>query len=376
MGALGYNIKKLNHPDAKKRAELLETNFTSLTVDRIRKEVDLIRLFRPNLNRYVYHTSLNFSKEEMQPLDNEMLLAIAKDYLEANGFTNNQYLIFRHYDADHPHLHLLVNRISFDGSVVSDSNNYKKSEAIVRQLEKKYSLQKVLPSKHATKKAPKANEVEMVFRTGKPSDKMALQEKLIKIINNSGSIYDIIRQGEQQGIHFFFNQASTGYVSGITYFTGNFKIKGQALGNQFKWNDLIKKIQYEQTRDSKAISAANNRTKAIYGTLSAENKQGHSTGERRNGKGDHELYSSGTGKPQFNSQQSAGIEETGTEKRPHGTNSNETEQYAKNDRHYSSDNDYSIIHPLSDIQISDDVDDEAIHGRNRHRQKKARTNRR
>ncbi len=114
---------------------MLDTNLISLDPNQIKAEVDLIRQLRPNLSRYVYHTSLNFSKEEEETLlTNEKLLEIGHSYINGMGFTNNQYLIFRHYDADHPHIHLLVNRITYDGDVVSDSNNYKKSEAILRKL--------------------------------------------------------------------------------------------------------------------------------------------------------------------------------------------------------------------------------------------------
>lgn len=126
MGALNYNLKKMNHPDTNQRAELLDSNFTTLEKIQIKREVDLFRQLRPNLNRYVYHTSLNFSVDEEKSLDNKTMLAIAHDYLRENGFNNHHCLIFRHYDANHPRLHLLVNRIGFDGTVVSDSNNYKK----------------------------------------------------------------------------------------------------------------------------------------------------------------------------------------------------------------------------------------------------------
>jgi hypothetical protein len=281
MGALNYNLKKLNHPDKNQRAELLDTNFTSLTVAQIKREVELLRELRPNLNRYVYHTSLNFSKIEHKSLSNEKLLAIAHDYLNASGFTNNQYFIFRHYDADHPHIHLLVNRICFNGSVVSDGNNYKRSEAILRKLEYQYNLISVEPSNHRTieqsnhvsvdqsnaisveqynaisveqyndvsieqhngisveqdndisveqynhisLRAPTKDELEMVIRTGKPSEKMLLQELMKKLLNQKNlSIQDLIMKGEQAGIHFLFNQASTGRISGITYFHNDFKI--------------------------------------------------------------------------------------------------------------------------------------------------------
>jgi hypothetical protein len=151
MGALGYNLKKLFLPNQNHRAELLSTNFASTDVRGIAREVKMIRSLRPNLSRYVYHTSLNFPKEEQAQLSKGKLLAIARDYLEAMGFSNNQYSIFLHHDADHPHLHLLVNRICFDGSIVSDSNNFKKSEAIVRVLENRYGLTQVKQGKYVAK---------------------------------------------------------------------------------------------------------------------------------------------------------------------------------------------------------------------------------
>jgi len=298
-GALRYNLKKLNHPDLSKRAELLGTNFASMDVAFVNKEVELVKSLRPNLNRYVYHTSLNFPKTEQAQLSNKKLLAIALDYLEANGFSNNQYIIFRHHDTDHPHIHLLANRICFDGSVISDSNNYKKSEAILRKLEYRYNLIAVEQSSFVaveqninktserrdsitkeqhiqvarqnrnavSRKSPTRDEIAMILRTGKSSNKLLLQE-LIKylIAEKPSSISEFIRAGEKIGVHFLFNQASTGRVSGITYFFKDFKAKGQALGNQFKWAELIKKISYSDS-DNDAIRDANKRTLEIYGSL-------------------------------------------------------------------------------------------------------------
>jgi hypothetical protein len=230
----------------------------------IRKEVDLVRSLKPNLNRYVYHTSLNFPKDEN--LDNQTLINIANNYLKAHGFTNNQYMIFRHHDTDHPHIHLLVNRIGFDGTVVSDSNNYKKNEAIIRKLEQQYNLVAVEPSNRVAKKAATKNEIEMIGRTGEASEKMLLQELMEGLLNQPGmTVQYMIIHGERMGLHFLFNQTLTGKISGITYFHNGFKAKGQSLGNKYKWAELIKTINYEQIRDRTEISEANSRTKAKYG---------------------------------------------------------------------------------------------------------------
>lgn len=95
---------------------------------------------------------------------------------------------------------------------------------------------------------------------------MVLQDKLLRLMSNPGiSLTDYIDKCERKGIHLLFNQASTGRVSGITYFYGDFKIKGQALGNRFKWAELIKILDYEQGKDGQAICQANERTRGIYG---------------------------------------------------------------------------------------------------------------
>ncbi|HEY4325736.1 MAG TPA: relaxase/mobilization nuclease domain-containing protein [Mucilaginibacter sp.] len=386
MKALGYNLRKLNLADPSRRPELLDTNFTSPELPHIKKEVDLIRQLRPRLSKYVYHTSLNFSKEEIDSLDKQTLLSIAHDYLQGMGFTNNQYFIFRHHDAGHPHIHLLVNRICFDGSVVSDSNNFKRSEAILRKLEYQYNLIPVEQSsyrvieqangiaikRHSYRadRAPKKDELEMVLRTGKPSDKMVLQEKLKKLLNLNMSLQEFIKDAERQGIHLLFNQASTGRISGITYFYNNFKAKGQALGNRFRWGEIIKLIYYEQNRDSKAVSEANSRTIAKYGEIG----QPTGTGKTEQRNRTDELYRRGSENPGPDGRQPGLNDEI---VRTDGSDRAETRQgNALNDHiaHDSNDNHIDRFNDTIDIQISNDIDDEAIHGRNRHRKKQARTN--
>jgi len=263
MGALSYNLKKINSPDRKERAELLDTNFISLEKSIIKKEVDLVASLNPRLKKNTYHTSLNFAQGES--VSNEKMLAVAREYMEQMGFDDNPYFIFRHHDSNHPHCHILALRTRFDGSTVSDSNNYKRSEKIVRQLERKYGLQQSVASDRSILRAPDKDELEMVQRTGIASRKMVLQEKVNTALLKSSTLETFITHLEQAGVQVLFNQAGTGRVSGITYFMGDFKAKGQALGNRFKWANIIKTLDYEKNRDGQAISQANSRTKARYG---------------------------------------------------------------------------------------------------------------
>jgi hypothetical protein len=291
MGAFDYNDQKLNHKDPKQRAELLDHNFIRYDREAVSKEVSFLQQLRPKLTRDAYHVSLNFAAEDK--LINKQLITIAQEYLRGMGFDNNLYSIWKHHDADHLHIHALASRIRYDGSVVSDSNNYKRSEALCRRLEQKYGLAVVRSSEEAEERAPNKDELEMVQRTGKPSDRMLMQERVKLAVAKSNSIESFIKKCQEQGIYLLFNQSkSTGRVSGITYVMDNgFQAKGQKLGNMYKWKNILNTIRYEQGTDSKAISEANSRTRARFADLLS---QGDERDQNRDGRVDQRAKSDST----------------------------------------------------------------------------------
>ena len=84
-GALRYNLEKVET----KGAKVLDTNFSSIAERDIMKEIFLVRMQRPALSKYFYHTSLNFPPDEN--LSDQKITAIAKEFLFESGFT--QYTI-------------------------------------------------------------------------------------------------------------------------------------------------------------------------------------------------------------------------------------------------------------------------------------------
>jgi hypothetical protein len=259
-GALRYNLEKLE----KGMAELLDRSFVGISEKSIMKEVQMVRVLRPNLQKYFYHTSINFPPQENLP--NETMKRIGLDYLQANGFTQHQYIMFRHFDASHPHLHILVNRIGYDGKVLSDSNDYQRSEKVLRELEVKYNLIKVVSSREAKERAMTKDELEMMKRTNIPSQKMQLQTLIKDVLRSNGKISceGFIKALEAKGIGVLFNQASTGHVSGISYSYQGIIVKGAKLGTDFKWPSIKNNIDYEQERDRATVHQANVRARAVH----------------------------------------------------------------------------------------------------------------
>jgi hypothetical protein len=87
------------------------------------------------------HVSLNFAVGEN--LDKDVLQQIADDYMDGLGFGKQPYLVYQHYDAGHPHLHLVTTNIEPDGKRISfHLLANRASESSRKQVELSYNLVK------------------------------------------------------------------------------------------------------------------------------------------------------------------------------------------------------------------------------------------
>ena len=106
---------------------------------------------RSKIAKPVKHISLGFSPNDAHLFTDdkegdELMVRIAKDWMIEMGIGNTQYIIARHLDTEHPHCHLVFNRIDNDGNVISDSRERIRNMAVCKLLNKKYGLY-MAPSK-------------------------------------------------------------------------------------------------------------------------------------------------------------------------------------------------------------------------------------
>ena len=95
---------------------------------------------RPSIHKFVGHISLSFSPEDLAKLDDKKIAEIAKEYMRRMGIKNTQYVIFRHFDQPHPHIHIVYNRVDNDGNGIKGDTSYTKSAAITKALTRQYGL--------------------------------------------------------------------------------------------------------------------------------------------------------------------------------------------------------------------------------------------
>jgi len=88
-------------------------------------------------NRYA-HISLNLPHGEH--LDDRTFLRISEEYMYNMGYGEQPYVVVRHTDTEHEHVHIVTTNVKEDGRVLVIFNSHRKSMATRQLLEKKYNL--------------------------------------------------------------------------------------------------------------------------------------------------------------------------------------------------------------------------------------------
>ncbi|MDM5182053.1 relaxase/mobilization nuclease domain-containing protein, partial [Massilia sp. DJPM01] len=224
-GALEYDLTK-------EQGRVIDKNMAGEKPRELAAEFGEIRKLRPNLGKAVLHVSLSAAPGEI--LTDDQWREIGKRYMAGMGLENNQFVMTRHVDTEHEHIHILANRIRFDGSVTSDSHDYKRQEVIMRELEKDYGLQRVPSSIEAERKAPTKGEIEQHLRTGEPSTRQQLQQFCDAAARGCRSFTEYQERLEAVGVELVpVAQLEGAKLSGLSYRLDGMTMKGSDLGKGY-----------------------------------------------------------------------------------------------------------------------------------------------
>lgn len=248
-GALEYDL-------GKEQGRVIDSNMAGTTTRELAAEFGEIRKLRPNLGKAVLHVSLSAAPGEV--LSDEQWRAVGAKYLRGMGFNNNQYVMTRHTDTEHEHIHILANRITHSGEVVSDGQDYKRQEIIMREVEREYGLTRVAPSQEAERKAPTKGEIEQSLRSNVPSTRQRLQQLCDAAKRDCHEFSQYQERLEAAGVELVpVAQLNGAKLSGVSYRLDGVLMKGSDLGKAYSPAGLAKEgITYEQNRDFAAVSRA------------------------------------------------------------------------------------------------------------------------
>ena len=188
----------------------------------------------PRVKDFVGHISLSFSPVDRDKVDNEFMAKIAQEYMRRMGIINTQFVIFRHQDQPHPHIHIVYNRVDNDGNAIKGDCSYTKSAAITKVLTRKYGL-----SFGKGKKNVRRDRL-----TGKDAIKYKLYDCITDALKDSISWQQFRRTLSAKGISLDFVRNSDGSVRGVTFtdIENNVTFAGYKIDHSLSFGNIDKQM--------------------------------------------------------------------------------------------------------------------------------------
>jgi hypothetical protein len=192
---------------------------------------------RPALAKSVGHIALSFSAEDKAKLTDELIVKVAREYLQKMGVKDTQYIVARHFDKEHPHIHICFNRIDNQGKTISDKNDRHRSVKVCRELTEKHGLY-IASGKEQVKthrlKEPDKTKYE-VYNT--------IKVTLPKCKNWE----DLTSALQKQGVDTQFKcKGHTNEKQGVIFSKGEYSFNGSKVDRQFSYS----KIDYQLKKNS------------------------------------------------------------------------------------------------------------------------------
>ena len=249
-GAVDYVL------DKGKDAELL----AGLGV-RMKDRDSIVRSFRmqaalnPHLSKPVGHIVLAFSAQDAARLDNRRMVGIAAEYLSGMGIRNTQFIIARHTDRDHPHCHIVYNRVDNDGRTISDKNDRYRNEKVCKMLTARYRLHFAEGKEHVN------------FMRLRHHDKVKyfIYHALKREVPNARSWSELRLALRKYGIDTQWKQSrTTGEMQGVKFTCDQLTFSGSKIDRQFSFLNIDQELRYN------ALSATMNQRQAQTETIREE----------------------------------------------------------------------------------------------------------
>jgi hypothetical protein len=223
-----------------KKAEILDSDGVMLDdPEAIIESFNFQTELNPRILKPVGHISLNFSVQDQEKLSSELMVQIARDYMSRMGIKDTQYLIARHYDKEHPHVHLVFNRIDNKGITISDKNDRFRSGKICKELTREYEL--YLAQGKENVKQQRLREPDKT--------KYEIYNSLKEIIPKCQNWEQIIQKLNIRNIGVTFKyKGKSDEIQGITFDKNGYTFNGSKIDRQFSFSKINQKLQLKEQK--------------------------------------------------------------------------------------------------------------------------------
>ena len=186
------------------------------------------------VSKAVGHIALSFSKEDEPRLTNRVMAGIALEYMERMGIRDTQFFIARHFDKEHPHVHIAFNRIDNNGSTISDRNERLRSTRICKELTQKHGLHMANGKENVKRERLKEPD-----RT-----KYELYDILKKEVGRCGNWNVLVANLKRHGVEVHFkHKGQTDKIQGVVFTKNGYHFNGSKVDKCFSYSKIDAALQ-------------------------------------------------------------------------------------------------------------------------------------
>lgn len=229
------------------------------------QDFNLQRKMRPGLGKAVGHLVLSWSKEDLPKLNSDIMVERAKEYMDKMNIKNTQYVMVRHYDRLHPHIHIVYNRVDNNGKTISDQNSYSLNVKTCKEMTLKHGYHWGEGKERVNRQALK----------GKEKLRYELYDGIKSALKQSTSWKELEARLNKGGIKIEYKfRSGTSDVQGISFEKNDFKMKGSAIDRSFSYGKLnVQLSQNHKTQQQQFGTGSSSLANQLRDIISGE---GHS----------------------------------------------------------------------------------------------------
>lgn len=232
----------------KHRAEILEGVGTrDYNYKLMAHDFELSRQQLPKKSKAVLHCILSFYPGEK--VRNESMLKIAKEYLEKLGIKDTQYVITKHFDKGHPHLHIIANLVNDHGKSISDSWIGLRGKKAAQELTKKYEL---IPAKEKNIALTNLDALG-----NEEATRYEIYQAITSALSSCNNLDDFVIKLEQMSIEVQYKYKSNSkQIQGISFKKNNIALKGSSIDRKFSLSGIQKALSSGLMKEKKVKPSA------------------------------------------------------------------------------------------------------------------------
>lgn len=242
-GCVNYVLGK---PDAKLlAAEGVLTDSIQTITDCFQSQ----RMMKPHIRQPVGHISLSYAPEDASRMTDEILVSLAKEYMQKMGIKETQYIIARHKDQKHPHVHIVFNRVDNNRRTISDKNDCYRNVKVCKELKEKYGLY-----------FGKGKDRVRTHRLkGNDKTKYEIYHAVKYSLSKSNNWKLFISELSRQGIKTEFKyRGKSNVIQGLSFTKDGITFKASDIDRNFSYFKLDRMLGETNSQSQRSIGTATN----------------------------------------------------------------------------------------------------------------------